>query len=301
MTVGAAPVPVRADVGGTPMGGLLATAPDPRAVVVALHGAGTTSAYFDPPGLPHASLLRLGPALGFTVLALDRPGYGASASPAADAATAAGRVDLAFAAIDRILTGLPRGAGLFVAAHSRGCDLGVRLTIDERGRDLLGIALSAVGRVYHPRAQEIYTARESGARTGLGGPGALRELLWGPAHLHPLGQDGGAAIAASIPGYDSGTEAEGWKDAFPSWAERVPVPVHYALGDAELFWESGPAAVAEMGGLFKAAPRVVAVGLPGAAHNIGLGLAARAYHLHVLAFAEECVVAGEAAARAAAH
>ncbi|WP_207943144.1 hypothetical protein [Actinomadura sp. KC345] len=36
-------------------------------------------AYVDAPGRPPLSLLRTGTALGFTVLALARPGYGASA------------------------------------------------------------------------------------------------------------------------------------------------------------------------------------------------------------------------------
>ena len=59
------------------MSARVAEAAEPRAVVVALHGGAVTSGYFDAPG--RASLLRAGAALGFTVIALDRPGYGSSA------------------------------------------------------------------------------------------------------------------------------------------------------------------------------------------------------------------------------
>ncbi len=46
---------------------------------MAIHGGGTTAMYFDCPGHPSYSLLRSGTAAGFTVVALDRPGYGSSA------------------------------------------------------------------------------------------------------------------------------------------------------------------------------------------------------------------------------
>ncbi|MEU6539132.1 hypothetical protein [Streptomyces sp. NPDC047000] len=71
----------------------------PRAVVLALHGGGTDSAHFDCPGHPRLSLLRTGAALGRTVIALDRPGYGASLPHAPRLTDPARRVDLAHAAL----------------------------------------------------------------------------------------------------------------------------------------------------------------------------------------------------------
>jgi pimeloyl-ACP methyl ester carboxylesterase len=66
-------------VDGIPMSALVLEAARPSAVVVALHGGAVTSGYFDSPVSPRLSLLAAGAALGFTVIALDRPGYGASA------------------------------------------------------------------------------------------------------------------------------------------------------------------------------------------------------------------------------
>ncbi len=53
--------------------------PKARATVLALPGGGYTKAYWHNAWLPDQSLLALGPKLGFNVIALDRPGYGASA------------------------------------------------------------------------------------------------------------------------------------------------------------------------------------------------------------------------------
>src|SRR5262249_62022404 len=82
------------DADGIPMSARLAEVPHPRAVVVALHGGAVTSAYFDAPGQPRHSLLRTGAALGFTVLALDRPGYGSAAPPPREVASAGPRGSL---------------------------------------------------------------------------------------------------------------------------------------------------------------------------------------------------------------
>ena len=46
------PVPRIADVDGIPMSALVSEAPYPRATVIAIHGGGTTSGYFDCPGHP---------------------------------------------------------------------------------------------------------------------------------------------------------------------------------------------------------------------------------------------------------
>ena len=112
-------------VDGVPMSALVAEAPDPRAVIVAIHGGGTTAIYFDCPGHPESSLLRTGAAHGFTVVALDRPGYGSSAPYPEAMAHPEQRVRLRTAAVDRILGERPRGAGLFLDGPFR------RMRIDD--------------------------------------------------------------------------------------------------------------------------------------------------------------------------
>ncbi|MDL4816380.1 alpha/beta hydrolase [Actinomadura opuntiae] len=298
MTAAAGPAPSRlvADVGGVAMSALLAEAPRPRAVVVALHGGATTSVYFDAPNRPRLSLVRTGAALGFTVLALDRPGYGASAARADRMATAGERVDLAYAAVDRLLASRPRGAGVVLVGHSLGCELAVRMAADERGRDLLGLEISGTGRHYRPSAARILTGRFRDGASPASRAGAVRDLVWGGDALYPERIASEAGVLVPGPPHEGGV-ARSWPHDFPAVAARVRVPVHYTLAEHEGVWRSGPAGLADVTAMFTAAPRVAGEEQAGGGHNLSLGLSARAYHLRVLAFAEECVLARERADR----
>ncbi|MEO3787488.1 alpha/beta fold hydrolase [Actinocorallia sp. B10E7] len=291
LTGGGPGVPLTVEVGGIPMSARLQEAQNPRAVVLALHGGATTSLYYDAPNRPRLSLLRAGAALGFTVLALDRPGYGASAAHAAELNSAARRVDLAYAAVERMLEGRPRGAGVFLMAHSSGCELAVRMAGDERGADLLGLELAGTGRHRHERAMRLWEdwrGREREAREG------LRAILWGPPHLYPDDLVGGYSVSASAPPYE-GVEAESWPRGLPGLAARIPVPVHYSLGDHEMWWRSGSQALEDIASLFTASPLVSVHEQAGGGHNLSLGNSALAYHLRVLSFVEECVLARRSA------
>ncbi|MGW4911187.1 alpha/beta hydrolase [Streptomyces sp. NPDC004270] len=282
-------VPGAVTVDGISLSYRASRVPRPRAVVLALHGGGTDSAYFDCPGRPGLSLLRTGAALGFTVVALDRPGYGASLPDAHRLTDPARRVDLAHAALDRLLASCPTGAGVFLMAHSAGSELAVRMAADERGRELLGLEIAGTGRHHHPRSVSFLEHGDEDLRRARS---RLREALWGVGHLYPPEILGGAGIAAPSPAYESA--ARGWRHEFPELAARVPVPVQFSLGDHEEVWSAGPAALADIAGLFTASPRVRVNEQPDAGHNLSLGHSARAYHLRVLSFAEECAVTREA-------
>ncbi len=291
------------DADGIPMSGLLAEVRRPRAVVVALHGGAVTSAYFDAPGQPRHSLLRTGAALGFTVIALDRPGYGSSAPHADQMASAGRRVDLAYAAVDRLLAQRPRGAGVFLAAHSLGCVLAVRMAADERGTDLLGLEIAGIGRQYQPRfgaalRTRVLRSDMLDAPVRDGPVTAVRDMIWGPDRLYPAGA--GDGMYSPSPPFE-GDEIGRWPREAPALAARVRIPVRYCLGDHETVWRSGPPALAEIAALFTASPRVVTEEQPGSGHNLSLGLAAPAYHLKVLAFAEECALARENQSGACSH
>lgn len=273
-------------VDGVPMSGLLSEAADPRAVVVALHGGGTTSAYFDCPGHPELSLLRLAAAAGFTAVAIDRPGYGASA-PYPDAMRHPDqRVSLVYGAVDTMLGDRPTGHGVFVLAHSNGCELAVRLAAAERGGELLGMALAGTGLRYEPAAAEILKAASPTNR-----PVGLRELLWEPAAVYP------PEVLAELPSAASGAPYEaalvaGWpRRDFRELAPQVRIPVLFSRAEHERVWQSGPEAMAEIAALFAASPRVVTDEILGAGHNLSLGWTAAAYHLRVLSFVAECVAA----------
>jgi pimeloyl-ACP methyl ester carboxylesterase len=285
-----------ADVRGVPMSALVAEAraeaqaTEPRAVVVALHGGGTTSAYFDCPGRPRLSLLRIGAALGFTVVALDRPGYGSSAGYPEAMERPGQRVDLAYEAVDGLLQGAPRGAGMFLFAHSLGCELALRMAADARAADLLGISMAGTGRRHDATARTILTAPDHREiREG------LRTHLWQPARLYPPEMVGGDAISSGGAPYEAVVVKTWAKQEFPALAAQVRAPVQFIAGDHENVWESTPAARNDIADMFTASSRVVVALQSESGHNLSLGFTAAAYHLKVLSFVEECVVARESA------
>ncbi|MGW1028973.1 alpha/beta hydrolase [Streptomyces sp. NPDC002577] len=284
-------VPHVVDVDGIPLSALVCEAPRPRAVIVALHGGGTTSAYFDCPGRPRLSLLRTGAALGFTVVALDRPGYGASAEYAAKVTGTERPVNLGYAAVEKLLEGRSRGAGVFLLAHSAGCELAVRMASDERGRELLGLAVGGFGRELDPHAKTVLDRTGETADADTRPARGRRALLWGPSRLYAPDVYRGTAISAPTPPYE--TQDRPWRHEYPGLAARVRIPVQISLGDHETVWRSGPAELAEIASLFTASPRVSVNEQAQSGHNLSLGLAGLAYHLKVLSFAEECVVLRE--------
>ncbi|KPI05218.1 hypothetical protein OK074_0356 [Actinobacteria bacterium OK074] len=281
------------DVDGIPFSALLCAVPKPRAVLVALHGGAVTSRYFDHPAHPELSLLRTAAALGVTVLALDRPGYGDSAPYGDTMGDPERRVDLGYAAVDRLLAQLSRGAGLFLMAHSIGCDLGVRMAADARRTDLLGVELAGTGHHRHPRLTTILTTGRPGARgprTRAEGGGGIYDLLWEPERLYPADVVGAAGLLSPGPRYENHVAVH-WPREFPHLAARVAVPVHFTLGAYEKVWRAGPEGLADIASLFTAAPRVEVAEQAEAGHNLSIGLTATAYHLKVLSFMEECVTA----------
>jgi pimeloyl-ACP methyl ester carboxylesterase len=284
----ATPHPRVVIVDGVPMSALVAEAPDPRAVIVAIHGGGTTALYFDCPGHPESSLLRTGVAHGFTVVALDRPGYGSSAPYPEAMAHPEQRVQLAYAAVDRILGERPRGAGVFLMGHSGGCELTMRMAADGRGSDLLGIELSGTGRHYHPAAREMLKTATRDRR-----PTGLRELLWQPERVYPPEVLNGATIYPGAPPYEDLMVSNWARQDFPALAPAVRVPVHFSIAEYEKVWQTDTSAMAEIAAMFSNAPRFVVHHQPEAGHNISLGHTAADYHSTVLEFAEECVVARE--------
>lgn len=278
------PQPRLVIVDGVPMSGLVAEAPDPRAVIIAIHGGGTTALYFDCPGHPESSMLRAGAAHGYTVVALDRPGYGSSAPYPEAVARPGQRVALEYGAVDRVLGERPRGAGLFLMAHSGGCELALRMAAEGQRTDLLGMELAGTGRHYHPAAREILKAATRDHR-----PAGLRELLWNPAELYPPEVLSGATVYPGAPPYEDQMVSNWARQDFPALAPAVRVPVQFSIAEHEKVWQSDPPAQAEIASLFSGAPQFHINEQSEAGHNISLGHTAAVYHSTVLSFADECV------------
>jgi pimeloyl-ACP methyl ester carboxylesterase len=275
-------------VDGVPMSGLIAEAAEPRAVVVAFHGGSSTAAYFDCPGHPKLSLLRMGAEYGYTTVALDRPGYGSSA-PYPDAMERPEqRVALAYGAIDKILGSDSRGAGLFLVGHSAGCELAVRMAADEHAEQatVIGLELAGTGVQYDAAMADIMKSATATQR-----PTGLREMLWQPADLYPPDVLSGMTNSSNGALYEVGMTKSWPRQDFPALAPRVRVPVQFSVAEHERVWRSDPETLAQIGAMFTASPRFVINEQPSTGHNLSLSVNAAAYHSTVLSFVEECVVA----------
>jgi pimeloyl-ACP methyl ester carboxylesterase len=266
------------------MSGLVVAVPNPRAVILAFHGGATSAAYFDCPGQPRLSLLRMAAARSYTAIALDRPGYGASALYADEMGEPDRRVEFARGAVDQILGDGTRGAGVFVLGHSAGCELALRTAASG---PVIGVAIAGTGLRYSSHARSVI-----GQATVTSRPAGLRELLWEPTELYPPEVLTGALSAPGV-AYEGEVTANWPRRDFAEVAAHVRVPVEFTVADHERVWESSSESAAEIAALFTAAPRVVVSEMPDSGHNLSVGLTAAMYHQRVLSFADECVRANE--------
>ncbi|UQX05468.1 alpha/beta hydrolase [Streptomyces sp. RerS4] len=280
----AAPTRVRdivLDGDGTPISGLLAEPADgpPRAVVVALHGGGMRAGYFDNRARPGLSLLDLGSALGYTVLALDRPGYGRSAAALPTGQLLADQSTTLHAALADFDRRYPTGAGHFVVAHSNGGKLALAAAADDRGETLIGLDISGLG-LHH--ADDLHRLPATGSR------GEWRRHWGALRHYPPEAFHHSRSLVCPVPALEAG-EFPAWQTLYPALAARVRVPVRLTFAEDEQWWRHDDEAVRALTRPL-AAPTVRVDRQPAAGHNISLGWAARTYHLRALAFLEECLL-----------
>jgi pimeloyl-ACP methyl ester carboxylesterase len=253
-------------------------ADEPRATVVALHGGGMSAGYFDGQAHPDISLLALGADLGYTVLAVDRPGYGESAARLPDGVSLAAQATLLSAAIRAFRSSHRTGAGVFLLAHSYGGKLALTTAAAGGCDALLGMDISGCGSQYATGLADLRLALA----------GSDRNLNWGPLRLYPPGTfRASTAVVAPLPPAER-DEAARWPLTYPAVAARVAVPVRFTFAEHEAWWRHDDAALAALCG--PVAARCVRVDRQhGAGHNISLGWTARSYHLRAFAFFEECL------------
>ncbi|MFJ8827549.1 alpha/beta hydrolase [Streptomyces sp. NPDC102467] len=270
--------PILLEAAGLTLSGLLAEPADgpPRATVVAVHGGGMLAGYFDGQAHPDLSLLTLGARLGFTVLALDRPGYGRSAQQIPAGMTLGEQSAVISAALDAFAAHHAVGQGFLLLAHSYGGKLALTTVADTPG--LLALDASGVGH------------RFSVAPTGR----RLRRNLdwernWGPLGLYPAGTFRAAeALVAPMPEREA-SEVDLWPEMFEELAPRVDIPLRLTFAEHEGWWVHEEQDLDHLASRLSKAP-VLRIGhQPRAGHNISLGLAARSYHLSAFAFFEECL------------
>ncbi len=273
--------PVNVSVDGVTLSGWLAE-PDgpPRALVVALHGHGMTARYFAGPTDPELSLLEVGAALGFTVWAPDRLGYGASVGSDPESFAMLAQAQFLRLALDRFGEDYAPGAGCLLVGHSFGLKLALAMAASRGRVPILGVEGSGTGLMYAfaPDAEERETQ-----------PGDVNPS-WGPRHLYPEGTfvEGVLPVAPTAP--TPHREGAEWPDDLRRLADGIRVPVRFTFADHERLWVVSEEHFSALRAVLTKCPRLEITIQRGSGHNISLSKVARVYHVKALAFAEECVL-----------
>ncbi|MFJ9458384.1 alpha/beta hydrolase [Kitasatospora sp. NPDC101447] len=275
------------DAAGIPLSALVAEPEhgEPKAVILAIHGRGMRAAYFAGPAHPDTSLLTLAADLGYTVLAIDRPGHGASAHRLPAGQLIADQAATLHAALTDYARAHPTGAGVQLLAHSFGGKIALHLAAHwphHPRLPLLGADINGLAQHYAPGAWDRPDDLAGGGR-----------LNWGPLGLYPPGTFHAArTLLTPVPALES-RELADWPARYAALAARVRVPVRLTLAEHEHWWRLD---TAHRTALTAAFPPGLAhlVTAHGAGHNLSLGHAARPYHLRALAFTDDCRTAAPA-------
>ncbi len=277
---------LRLDVDGITLSGLAAfpSGASPRALIVAIHGLGMHAGYFDTHTAPGLSLLQLASETGYAVWAPDRPGTGGSTDLPQESLTLFGQADLLLRAVDAFKAQHDVDAGVVLVGHSYGLKVCWAMAARDGDRRLLGVDGASSGITY---GFEWSSGSDTEHATEHRPP-VLN--TWGPRALYPPG----AIERTAIPAHDDPAvqRAEGprWPAEIRSMGHRIGIPMRITFGDHESIWPISQAHFDDMHAVFGNAPHLEIGVEPYAGHNMGLGWAARSYHLKVLTFVERCLL-----------
>ena len=255
-------------------------------LIVAIHGGGSTSGYFDVPGF---SLLDRAAASGLCAFALDRPGYGSSTALPADEATILRNAEVLDDAIGGLWAAEHGDAhGIVLVGHSIGGAVAVAIAARQPSWPLLGLAISGVGLVSPPEINAAWGALPQIPMIEL--PGPLRDrLMFGPVSTYESPMPEASHIAhASAPRRELIDIVTMWPTKFRSIAGQVSVPLHYRQAEFDPLWITDKDQVHSFGEAFSSSPQVDARLFPASGHCIDFHRVGAAFQLEQLAFAKRC-------------
>lgn len=279
-----------------PVGGLRLSGTDalagstPRATIVALHGGGYSARYWDHPLDPAASLLALGPALGYRVVAIDRPGYGASHGLLGDDVRMGRQAEIVLDLVDALQADTDTGAAIFLIGHSMGSVLALHIAASARGSAIAAMEISGLPFVF----DDSLADKEQLASLDFlpaNSPDYRRDLFYGPdGTFDPDMITAEERLIRPIPAAEI-IDAVECPQSTPVLAPKITVPVQITRADFDASSGGGREGLERCGALFTSSPMVVLGWQRASGHNISLHRVARAYHLRAVAFFDE-VLAG---------
>lgn len=277
--------PIKIAAGGTRhLSGRIATPTqgEPRGIIVALHGGSYTTQYFD---TPRHSVMGAISQLGYTIVGIDRPGYGDAREWPLDFDA---QVEVLVPVITKVWQDYgANSSGVFLYGHSIGGMIALLIAGATHSFPLLGLSMTGSGAVFHEQALKAFTgaAQAPGTHVDLPHEGKMA-LMFGPQWTF----DGAVAAADLERDVPLATaelkDAVDWQQRLPTAAAAADVPVHFVVGEYDGIWDANKLANVEQ--LFQRAPFVDAYRQRQSGHDVELDHMGYAHALKIIAFAEEC-------------
>jgi pimeloyl-ACP methyl ester carboxylesterase len=258
----------------------------PRGVVIALHGSGYTSRYWDCLHESSNSLLRVGSDLGFRVVAMDRPGYGASR----DADSAYLGIDAQAAVLAELIADIhaeSTAVPIFLIGHSLGSVIAVRLAAVDAAEHVAGIDVVGLPVQWRSDIRSAVEALLNGESRDLASEQARLAMYFGPpGTFDPRVLSFERLMSHRVPRGEMHDSLES-EAMLASMGPLIRVPVQHTVAEFEGSVAGGEAVLAQGYSLFCNSARVVSCLQANTGHNVSLHKVGRAYHLRAMTFFEE--------------
>jgi pimeloyl-ACP methyl ester carboxylesterase len=260
----------------------------PRATILALHGGGYSAGYWDDPLDPAASLHTLGPALGYRVIAIDRPGYGASHGLVGDSVRADRQTEIVLDLIDTLRADGDTGAAVFLIGHSMGAVLALHMAAAGRAGAIAAVDISGLPFVFD---EALADKNQLASLDFLPDNSQVfrRALFYGPDGTFDADMIAAEGrLIRPIPAAEI-IDAVECPVSTTVLAPKITVPVRITRAESDVSSGGGREGLESCGALFTASPRVELAWQRYSGHNISLHHVARAYHLRAIAFFDEAL------------
>ncbi|MDQ2738395.1 MAG: alpha/beta fold hydrolase [Actinomycetota bacterium] len=259
-----------------------------KPLLVALHGGTYTSEYFNVAGSGAGSFVTIAVRNGFQVLAIDRPGYGASDQLPDAENTFARHAELLDGVIAHLL---PRSGAdsVVLVGHSIGGMIALEIAARVPSWRLIGVSATGMGaRLSGSGAADQLAALPFTGLVDLPVPERDKVMFGPPGSYTDDAVQAAHRSYAPVPAVEL-SNAPAWpREHVAAVAAKVRVPVHNMVGEFDALWDSSAEARALFTGMFDGAIAVESELVPGAGHAIDHHLLGAAVHLEQLAFAHTC-------------
>jgi pimeloyl-ACP methyl ester carboxylesterase len=255
-------------------------------LIVAIHGGGYTSAYFDIPGY---SLLDRGAKAGCSTVGIDRPGYGASSLlPDSEGLLQANAKRICEGIAELWRSNGNDARGVVLIGHSIGAATVMLIASAAPAWPLLGIAVSGCGLASPPGRPAFLDANPPHGRMEVSND-LMNALMFGPPGSYAENAPRMAALAHYPALFREVAEVcESWPTYSHDILAKVRVPVHYRQAEHDVLVRQEQGEVERVRLAFSNAPGVDAKMIKGAGHCIDFHHAGPAFQDEQIAFAIAC-------------